>query len=307
MGVFEKKDVSRRVALEMLGAFGAAITVGCGGTGIGTGGAGGEGTGGSGGTGGAGTTSTSTSTSTTTATSTGGWATGDGAFFSGKDYGDPFASGVGNTCPTWKEATEGPCHSNTFHRQDVTEGYVGLPTRLELLVVDTNCDPVPDAIVEIWHCSPLGIYSAAPTAEGTSDIGYDSNQKSDLNESFCTGNDAAGKAAGWFRGYQKAGADGRVTFDTIFPGWYPGRTIHIHFRVTVGTTSYVVSQLFFDDTLNDEILADHPTYSVNGQKDTTNVNDNVVNGGLALSEVVMSTAKQSDGSLLAWKAIAVNA
>ncbi|APR75545.1 putative dioxygenase [Minicystis rosea] len=314
----DKKDVSRRAALEMLGAIGAVVAIGCGGnaesTGTGAaGGAGGSGTGGAGGA--SGTTGTSASSGTTTSASTTssstggsstGWATGDGAFLSGKDYGNPFESGIGNACKVFKSSTEGPCHSNTYHQQDVTEGYVGLPTRLEFLVVDADCNPVPDAIVEIWHCSPVGVYSAAKTAEA-SDIGYDANHYADLNENYCTGGDAEGKAASWFRGYQKAGSDGRVTFDTLFPGWYSSRTIHIHFRVTVGTTEYLTSQVFFDDSLNDEIIADHASYSTRGPKDTTNAADNVIGGGLTLSDVVMSYEKQSDGALLAWKAIAINA
>jgi protocatechuate 3,4-dioxygenase beta subunit len=308
MTTIGKKDLTRRAALEMLGAIGAALTVGCGGSDAnGTGGAGGGG-----GTGGSGTSTTSTSGTTSTSStstssgSTASWATGDGTFLDGKDYGNPFSSGIGSTCKVYKESTQGPCRSNSFHRQELTEGVVGLPTRLELVVVDQNCNPVPDAIVEIWHCSPLGIYSAAKTAEPSSDIGYDSSNFGDLNEQFCTGGDAEGEAKGWFRGYQKAGSDGRVTFDTLFPGWYPSRTIHIHFMITVGSTTYATSQLFFDDSLNDEILADHASYSSNGAKDTTNAADNVA-GGLTLSEVVMSYQKQSDGALLAWKAITINA
>ncbi len=292
--------VSRRAALRMFGALGATALAGaCGDAVSGAGGAGGTGS----------TTTTGTGATTATgSTSTGsatGWATGDGSFLTGKDYGNPFATGPGTTCAVWKDATSGPCHSNTYHRQDATEGVSGLPTRLELLVVDTSCNPVPDAIVEIWHASPDGIYSAAPTVE-TSDIGYDAAHAADLNDGFCTANDAKAQVAGWFRAYQQAGSDGRVTFDTLFPGWYKGRTIHIHFRVTVGTTQYKTSQLFFDDTLNDEILADHATYSAHGAKDTTNVADSVMSqAGLTLSDVVMDHAQQSDGALLAWKVITI--
>ncbi|MFT3768706.1 MAG: hypothetical protein QM820_24940 [Minicystis sp.] len=313
MALSEKKDLTRRAALELFGALGAAAVVGCGGSDAnGTGGAGGTGAaGGAGGTSSSsttasGTTSTTSSSTASSSGSAGAWATGDGSFFSGKDYGNPFASGVGDTCKVFKDSTAGPCHSNTYHQQDITEGQIGLPARLEFIVVDSGCNPVPDAIVEIWHCSALGVYSAAPAAEASSDIGYSSSHFSDLNEGFCTGNDAEGKASSWFRGYQKAGADGRVTFDTLFPGWYMGRTIHIHFRVTVGSTVYVTSQVFFDDSLNNEIIADHASYNTRGAKDTPNATDNVLQG-LTLSEVVMSYAKQSDGALLAWKAIAINA
>ena len=300
-----QKNLTRRAALEMFGALGAVVATGCSSTDT-TGGVGGSG----------GTSSTSATTGATTgttvtagSTSSGSattWATGDGTFLVGKDYGNPFASGVGSSCTVYKDVTKGPCRSNTYDRQDMTDGVVGLPTRLEIVVVDSNCKPIPDAIVELWHCSPLGVYSAAKTAESASPIGYDSSNFSELKEGFCTGGDTEGEENDWFRAYQQAGADGRVTFDTIFPGWYKGRTIHVHFMVTVGATTYVTSQFFFEDTLNDEILADHATYSVNGVKDTTNAKDNVASG-LTLSDAVMSTARQSDGALLAWKAITITA
>jgi protocatechuate 3,4-dioxygenase beta subunit len=305
MGRNSSKALSRRAAIEMLGALGAAAAMGCGSVASsGTTAAGGTGTGGGGGAGGSG--GSTSSSSSSSSGQTGSWATGDGTFLTGKDYGNPFASGVGDTCSVYKDVTAGPCHSNTFHRQDMTESQVGLPTRLELIVVDANCTPVPNAVVEVWHCSPLGVYSAAKTGETSSDIGYDSSHFSDLNEQFCTGGDAKGEAAGWFRAYQKAGADGRVTFDTLFPGWYMSRTIHIHFRVTVGTTTYVVSQLFFDDSLNNEIIADHASYNTRGAKDTTNAADNVAKG-LTLSEALLAYKQQDDGALLAWKAITIKA
>jgi protocatechuate 3,4-dioxygenase beta subunit len=295
------EDVSRREALRWFGSVGAMALAGaCGGSvaTTGTGGSGGSGAGGS---------TTATGTTTATSTSTGsatGWATGDGTFLTNKSYGDPFVT-PGPTCVVWKDATMGPCHSNTYHRQEMSEGIVGLPTRLELLVVDASCNPIDGAIVEVWHASPDGLYSAAPTVEA-SDIGYDAAHGSDLNSGFCTGNAQKALSAGWFRAYQKAGADGRVTFDTVFPGWYMGRTIHIHFRVTVGGVSTKTSQLFFDDALNTEILTQHPTYAPRGQKDTPNASDNVVTqSSLVIADVAMSAAQQTDGALLAWKVITV--
>jgi protocatechuate 3,4-dioxygenase beta subunit len=232
---------------------------------------------------------------------TGSWAIGDGTFLTGKTYGDPFSTGIGTSCVVYKAATQGPCHSNTFDRQELTEGYVGLPTRLELLVVDASCNPVPDATVEIWHASPGGKYSGAPV---NGQVG------SDLNTAFCTGNDAAALSAGWFRGYQTAGSDGRVTFDTLFPGWYSGRAWHIHFKVTVGTTAYITSQLFADETLKANVFGTHSSYSsrpITTMGYVTNSSDMVVSqSGLVLSDVVLDYAMQSDGAMLMWKAITVS-
>lgn len=35
----------------------------------------------------------------------------------------------------------------------------------------------------------------------------------------------------WLRGVQQTDEDGMVEFDTIVPGWYSGRTAHIHVKV----------------------------------------------------------------------------
>jgi len=229
------------------------------------------------------------------------WATGSGAFLADKSYRDPFASGIGSTCNVYESSSKGPCHSNTFDRQDLTEGQVGLPTRLQLLVVDKSCAPVPNAKVEIWHCSIGGLYSGAPV---NGSVG------GDLNTRMCTEDDDEALEAGWFRGARTAGADGIVTFDTLFPGWYASRAWHIHFQVSVGATQYVVSQLFADEALKDDIYGSHASYSsrptsMNGY--VRNSADKVVQeSGLALADVVLETEQQSDGALLAWKALTVN-
>jgi protocatechuate 3,4-dioxygenase beta subunit len=178
---------------------------------------------------------------------------------------------------------------------------VGLPTRVELLVVDPSCNPIPNATVEVWHASPEGLYSGAPV---NGKVG------NDLSTGFCTGNDSAALAAGWFRAYQTSGADGRVTFDTIFPGWYSGRTWHIHFTVTVNGAAYITSQLFADEFIKNDVYNYHPSYasrptSLDGY--TSNATDNVITqSAFTVSEVVMSHARQSDGALLMWKSITVH-
>ena len=134
--------------------------------------------------------------------------------------------------------------------------------------------------------------------------GY-SGSGSDLNVSFCTGNDSVALASNWLRGYQIAGADGRVTIDGIYPGWYAGRTTHVHFVITANGKTYVTSQLLFDETLSSAIYTKHSSYSARGNKDTTNAYDNIVRGGLSLSYSVMSAAQQTDGAIVCWKAITI--
>ena len=280
------KGLSRRGVLRTFGGLGSLALFGCG---SGSTSDNGSGTGS-----GAGTNGTIVS---------GGFALGSGAYLVGKDYGNPFSGGIGTTCTAYGAATKGPCHSNTYLRRDVSDGLVGLPTRFELLVVDTSCNPVPNAIVEVWYASPAGTYSKAAQAIDAG-VGY-SGSLSDLNTSFCTGNDAAALASNWLRGYQISGADGRVTIDGIFPGWYPSRTPHVHFVVTANGKTYVTSQLLFDETLTTAVYTQHTSYSARGNKDTSNANDNIVKSGLALADSVMSFAQQSDGAIVVWKAITI--
>lgn len=231
-----------------------------------------------------------------------GFAVGSGVFLASKDYGNPFESGAGTSCVTYKDATKGPCHSNTYMRKDVTDGLVGLPTRFEFLVVDTACNPVSGAIVEIWYASPAGTYSKAAEFID-SGVGYNGSG-SDLNVGFCTGNNSEALASKWLRGFQVSDAAGRVTIDGIFPGWYSGRTSHVHFIVSASGHTSVTSQLLFDDALTTAVYTKHGSYSSRGNQDTSNATDMVARG-LTLSSVLMTVAQQSDGALVASKAITI--
>lgn len=232
-----------------------------------------------------------------------GLATGSGAFLQGKDYGNPFASGIGATCTVYAGSTKGPCHSNTYDRRDVSDGLVGVPTRFEFLVVDAACNPVPNAIVEVWYASPAGAYSrAAQEIDGGNSY---RGSAADLNVAFCTGNDADALASNWLRGFQTSDANGRVTIDGIFPGWYPGRTAHVHFTVTANGKTSVTSQVAFDEDLTTAIYTKHPSYASRGDQDTKPATDNVFARGVSAAEATMSFAQQEDGAVVCWKAIAV--
>ncbi len=175
-----------------------------------------------------------------------GWASGGTAAMTGAaSYPDPFGA-LPAVCEATCEMTLGPCHSSSPVRKDVSEGYPGLPVRLALRILDTSCQPAEGATVEIWHTRNSGLYS------GTNDNG-------EFDVSFCTGDDTDAQAHEYFRGIQTTDANGRVDFDTCFPGWYSGRAIHIHFIVAIGTARYLVSQLFFPQDAIDEIFASHPT------------------------------------------------
>lgn len=284
------KTTSRRGLLRVFGGFGALALLGCGNDAS-------SGTDSDNPDGG-----TSSGGGTVGEIDASGFAIGSGGFLSSKDYGNPFASGAGASCVTYKDSTKGPCHSNTYLRKDVSDGLIGLPTRFEFLVVDTACNPVQNAAVEIWYASPAGTYSQAAQFID-SGVGYNGSA-SDLNVGFCTGNDSEALASKWLRGFQVSDAKGRVTIDGIFPGWYRGRTSHVHFIVSASGHTSVTSQLFFDETLTTAIYTKHGSYSSRGDQDTPNATDNVARG-LTLSSVLMTCAQKTDGAIVAAKAITI--
>lgn len=217
------------------------------------------------------------------------WATGGTAAMTAKAcYPDPFAGGV-TGCPLLCQTTAGPCTADTMDRQDVSEGYGGLPVRLSLLIVDADtCQPLPNVRVQIWHTQRTGVYSGNTP-----------------NPQMCSGGDSDAPNHLYFRGTRTAGADGRVDFDTCFPGWYMGRALHIHFSVHLDGDEYVTSQLFFDDTITEEIFSSHPDYSEFGQPDTHNDDDNIIGGADDLPNYILDIARMPDGAMLASKVIGV--
>lgn len=218
-----------------------------------------------------------------TSVNTNGWASGGTkAMTMAALYPDPFAIAA-PACSLGAASTEGPCTEQADRvRRDVSEGYGGLPMRLALRIVDAACAPVADAKVKIWHTEVRGAYSG------------------DTPSTLCIA-DPRDAQRHFFRGVQLSDADGRVGFDSCFPGWYRGRAIHIHYTVSHGARSFT-SQLYFDQALVDEVFTVHPEYAPFGLPDTSNDRDGVVAGG-DLAQLTMATSKMPDGALLASKQI----
>ncbi len=181
-------------------------------------------------------------------------------------------------CMVKPELTIGPYfvdeHLNRSDiRSDPTSGAVKPGKILQLTFnvtnVNDNCAPVSGAQVDVWHCDAGGLYSDE-SANGT------------LGQKF-------------LRGYQVTDANGQATFTTIYPGWYPGRTVHIHFRIrntAPGETYDFVSQLFFSDTLSNTVFAQAPYASHTGNR-ALNSQDNIYNGGG--SQLLLSPVVSGDG------------
>lgn len=174
---------------------------------------------------------------------------------------------VAATCVMTPAKTEGPYFvDEKLNRSDIRESQDGAKLVLTMFVfdADNDCAPVQGATVDIWHCNAAGKYSDE-SANGTS------GQR-------------------WLRGYQTTDASGKVTFTTIYPGWYSGRAVHIHFKVRASGLEFT-SQLFFTDDMNATVFKKAP-YASRPTPDTTDKSDNIY--GTDGSSLLL--APQSDGA-----------
>ena len=171
------------------------------------------------------------------------------------------------TCLVFPELTEGPFPSiDQLERRDITEGMAGHPLRVGIQVVDESCSPVAGARVEIWHCDVDGDYSSYQDGATADD---------------------AGDGTTFYRGYQIANDEGIVEFLTSYPGWYRGRTIHIHSKVHIDDATVLTTQYLFEDELNAEIMS-QGVYAPFGAPDTTNAEDGVTRGVSDANALVMT-------------------
>jgi len=188
--------------------------------------------------------------------------------------------GVAVMIPAWNETIEAADTVCTAQTPTVTEGpywvdeklfrsdirtdpntgvaRAGVPLALTINVQNlTTCAAVTGAYVDIWHCDAKGIYS----------------DESTYNPGGGTGNvNTSGQK--FLRGYQITDGFGQVKFTTIYPGWYRGRTVHIHFKIRAKNNYDFTSQLFFDDALSDRVFAQTP-YNTKGDRGVRNQNDGI--------------------------------
>jgi protocatechuate 3,4-dioxygenase beta subunit len=157
------------------------------------------------------------------------------------------------SCVLSPEQTEGPYYiAKEKLRRNITDGRPGTPLTLRLAVVDAKtCRPIKGAVVDIWHCDASGIYS-----------GF-----------------GAGRASRTFmRGIQRTNANGVATFKTVYPGWYQGRTVHIHVKVHVRGSVVHTGQLYFPDRVTDAAYRKAP-YANRPTRDVRNADDAIFRSG----------------------------
>lgn len=230
------------------------------------------------------------------------------------------------SCQMTSEETQGPYWFDVDSiRSDVREGHPGSRLDLALRVQDVSgcsaggtAQPVPDAVVEIWHCDAGGVYSGFESSSpgggqgGPSDGGPggpapgggpgsggpggggDPTGGGNLSDgSYSEGDSQAspGDDGTFLRGAQVAGGDGIVRFTTIYPGWYRGRPVHIHLSVHLDRSTVLTSQLYFDESLNAAVFATSP-YGEHTGRDTFNDGD-----GIFDESGMLTTRATDDGHL----------
>jgi protocatechuate 3,4-dioxygenase beta subunit len=187
-----------------------------------------------------------------------------------------------NGCVVRPALTEGPYFvDDKLNRSDIrtdpSDGSIRAGVLLALTVnlsqlSGTACTPLAGALVDLWHCDATGLYS-------------------DVND---PGFNTVGKK--FLRGYQTTDPNGTVTFTTIYPGWYQGRAVHLHFKIRSAagaSSSYeFTSQWFFDDTLTDTVHAQQP-YAARGTGRLRNSGDGIY--GQAGSQMVLAVSQAAQG------------
>ena len=179
------------------------------------------------------------------------------------------------TCRTSPEQTEGPFWFDIDSiRSDIREDRPGVVLELALRVLDvSSCSaggqavPVSDAVVEVWHCDAFGRYSGFETRSASQSGGTSDGSYSAGDSEAAPADDGT-----YLRGAQVADSNGIVQFTTIFPGWYPGRTTHIHAKVHRARQSVLSTQLYLPDQTAVEVNAARP-YSDNIGRPTSNADD----------------------------------
>lgn len=193
---------------------------------------------------------------------------------------DEIATAEQDCIPSPKE-TKGPFPNKTpsqLVKANIKADRTGIALLMNLIIRDknNNCMPLPGAIVDIWHCDKDGYYS---------EYGNHPMQRRDLSGEH------------FLRGRQTADEKGRVSFLSVYPGWYSGRAPHVHLEIfSKSGTSLLVTQLAFPENISKQVY-DTALYADHGQADTPNTRDGIFSNSLA-DQLASITGNTSDGFTL---------
>ncbi len=185
-------------------------------------------------------------------------------------------------CTLTPEQIEGPFYLDQARiREDISEGKPGVPLDLVLRVLEASasCAPISRAAVDVWQCDALGIYSGY---EGAAIAPRHVEPVDDKR---------------FLRGTLLTDAGGAVRFRTIYPGWYSGRTPHVHLKVRVGAKA-ATTQLYFPDEVTNAVYARAP-YNRHPNRDTTNATDRFLGQVVDKSLVMWTITRDGDGYVAA--------
>jgi protocatechuate 3,4-dioxygenase beta subunit len=190
------------------------------------------------------------------------------------------------SCRLWPEQTEGPYAGHVRpERRDITEDREGLALLVGLRLVDAQSGaPLVGVPVDVWQADHDGRYAGfapftPPPGEAVT--------------SASVPNEVVAPSETFLRGMQRTDGDGICVFETIYPGWYPSRTVHIHAAARLPTGGRAVTQLYFPDELTDQVFA-HAPYAERAPRDTTNATDSIFADGGART-VLRLTGNPVDG------------
>jgi protocatechuate 3,4-dioxygenase beta subunit len=160
------------------------------------------------------------------------------------------------TCTQTAEQTEGPFYFDVDSiRSDIREDRRGATLRLGVRVRDAGeCEPIANAVVDVWHCDAVGDYSGFEGEDGET----------------------------YLRGAQVTNRDGIAEFTTIYPGWYPGRTVHIHAKVHLDRQTVLTTQFYFDDEFSAKVF-EGDAYGSAAGRDAFNDSDGIYDRSLELT------------------------
>lgn len=176
-------------------------------------------------------------------------------------------------CQFSPSVPEGPFYFDTkLVRNEIAEGRPGIPIEYRLTVVNADCQPVANAVVDIWQCDSDGVYSGyAGQATGANTVGMT-----------------------FLRGVQPTDVQGLARFTAIYPGWYPRRLTHLHVKIHLPSKSIVTTNLFYPDAVNAEVYASSQ-YKARGSNPATVAQDVELKGDSARFKTLMFNVTQ-DGS-----------